>query len=173
MKILITLILICVTKFALAIDVGELAPDFSLQSLNWQDTEFKYSQEKEFILSEQIGKKPVYLVFWATWCVICKKEIPNIKKIQQQLGEQITILAINIGQDDTVQKMQTYQKTHQIPYPVAFDHGTEISSLYGVLGTPWQVIIDINGVVRYRSHRTPENLGKHINALSKRTKFSL
>lgn len=143
-----------------AIDIGEQAPDFELQTL----------EGNSFKLSEHFGKKPVYLVFWATWCPICKAEIPNIKKIYQQLGDDIFILAINIGQRDSVQEIKKYRENYQLPYQLAFDEGTKVSRQYDVVGTPWQVIIDVNGKIRYRSNRTPENLKQHIDSLTRLNK---
>lgn len=145
----------------MAVELGQRAPDFELQTFA-----LNAEQGESFKLSQHLGSKPVYLVFWATWCPICRAEIPNIKKIHQQLGDDIKIIAINIGQDDSVTAMREYQQQHQLPYSLGFDQDTKISRLYGVRGTPWQVIIDVNGVVRYRSHRTPEQLPKHISKLT-------
>ncbi|MEH6344190.1 MAG: TlpA disulfide reductase family protein [Bermanella sp.] len=160
MKILILIFSICFsTCFSInshAIDVGDQAPDFELKTLKG-DT---------FKLASYRGRKPVYLVFWATWCPICRREIPNLKTIYQELGQDIEMLAINVAMDEALSDVMTYRESHQIPYPLAFDEGSVISRMYGVIGTPWQVMIDINGVVRFRSNKTPENLSQHIQRLS-------
>ena len=160
MKFFVVIFSICFSTFfsinSHAIDVGEQAPGFEVKTL----------EGEPFRLSSYRGKKAVYLVFWATWCPICIREIPNLKAIYQELGQGIEMLAINVAMDETLLDVVTYQKSHQIPYPVAFDEGSIISQMYGVLGTPWQVVIDINGVVRFRSNKTPENLSQHMQRLS-------
>lgn len=155
-NLLILLIIISLSKVAFAIDINEPAPDFTIKTLDGEN----------YTLSTSIGKKPVYLVFWATWCTICRAEIPHIKALYKQHGNEISIIAINVGQDDSPGKIIKYQQEHQLPYTLAFDENSIISRQYDVVGTPWQVIIDINGIVRYRSHKTPKNLGEQISALS-------
>jgi len=141
-----------------ALEIGVQAPDFELQTFSG-DT---------FKLSDYRGIKPVYLVFWATWCPNCSAEIPTLKKLHTQLGDQVAMLAINIGFEDSLAKAQQYQQQHQLPYPLAFDENTVLTRTYGVVGTPWQVVIDINGTVRYFSHHTPQDIGEHLAELTQK-----
>src|SRR5512141_1588708 len=47
-------------------------------------------------LSRFLGKKPVLLVFWATWCPECKSASPKINALHDGLsGEKVQILAID------------------------------------------------------------------------------
>jgi peroxiredoxin len=140
---------------ASALELGVQAPDFEMKTFTGET----------FKLSDYRGKKPVYLVFWATWCPICKAEIPHIKKIHAQLGNKVEMLAINVGFEDTLEKAQSYVKEHQLPYAVSFDENTVITKRYGVVGTPWQVVIDINGTVRYFSNNTPTDIADHLDSL--------
>jgi peroxiredoxin len=142
---------------AQAAELGDEAIDFDLKTLSGDD----------FSLSSYRGKKPVYLIFWATWCPICKAEIPKFKELHAKYGDKIEFLAINVGFEDSLEKAIAYQEQNQLPYNVAFDKNTVITKEYDVIGTPWQVIIDINGTVRYFSNYTPENLGEHIDDLLK------
>lgn len=138
-----------------AIEAGVQAPDFELSTFSGET----------FKLSDYRGKKPVYLVFWATWCPICRAEIPHIKKIHSQLGDDVEMLAINVGFNDSLSKAQAYQTEHQLTYPVAFDENSVLTKRYAVVGTPWQVVIDINGVVRYSHHATPIDIADHLDSL--------
>ena len=140
---------------ASALELGVQAPDFELKTFSGET----------FKLSDYRGKKPVYLVFWATWCPICKAEIPHIKKIHAQLGDKVEMLAINVGFEDTLEKAKHYQKEHQLPYAVAFDENTVLTKRYGVVGTPWQIVIDVNGTVRYFSNNTPVDIADHLDSL--------
>lgn len=155
-KILVLIFLISLSKITFAIEIDERAPDFTVKTISGGS----------YTLSKSIGKKPVYLIFWATWCSICRAEIPSIKELHKKHGNNINIIAINVGQGESLEKVVRYKNEHQLPYLLAFDEESKISRLYGVLGTPWQVIIDINGIVKYRSHKTPKNLGEHISTLS-------
>ncbi|MGB1239185.1 MAG: peroxiredoxin family protein [Pseudomonadales bacterium] len=140
---------------AQAVNLGDDAPQFTLQTL----------EGKNFDLSQYRGEKPVYLVFWATWCPICRAEIPHIKKLYQELGDKVEFLAVNVGFQDSLEKAKIYREEHALPYPVAFDEGTVITRDYKVVGTPWQVVIDINGKVRYFSNETPVTMAEHLEGL--------
>ena len=151
-------VLLVLSASVLALELGAKAPDFEIKTLSGE----------QFRLSDHQGKKPVYLVFWATWCPICKAEVPNIKELHAKLQDKVEILAINVGFQDSLKKAKSYKKNNQIPYAIAFDEGTEITKNYGVIGTPWQVVIDINGKVQYFSHHTPTDFESHVGDLTKK-----
>lgn len=128
---------------------GMLAPDFSLKSLEGQ----------EFNLSEFRGKNPVYLVFWATWCPYCIQEVPLLKELHSKLSPKgLKILAVNIGFNDPLLRVQAFQKKYELPYPILYDNNTIVARQFGVIGVPFNVLVDRNGRIVYRSNRTPENL---------------
>ena len=119
---------------------GQIAPDFSITTLDGE----------KFNLKDYRGKQAVYLVFWNTWCTYCMKKIPKLKHAQQELNDQIKVIAVNTGLKDSVEKSLAFEKRFEINYPLAFDHGKKVTDLYGVWGTPTEFIIDINGIIRHR-----------------------
>lgn len=129
------------------VNVGELAPDFEVTNL----------AGKNFKLSKFRGEKPIYLVFWTTWCSTCKKEIPQFKILQTKLGEKVEILAVNVdslswwgsfgSSNDRVKK---YAKKYQLNYAIALDDKKKLIELYKVRGTPTQLVIDKKGIIRRR-----------------------
>ncbi|MCW9018203.1 MAG: redoxin domain-containing protein, partial [Kangiellaceae bacterium] len=100
---------------------GQIAPDFSITTLDG----------KKFNLKDYRGKQAVYLVFWNTWCTYCMKKIPKLKHAQDQLSNQIKIIAVNTGLKDSVKKSLAFEKRFEINYPLAFDHGKKVTDLYG------------------------------------------
>ena len=46
-------------------------------------------------LAAYIGKKPVLLVFWASWCTICNDEVPLLKKLN---ADRFKVIAVNEGE---------------------------------------------------------------------------
>jgi peroxiredoxin len=127
---------------------GQLAPDFTLKTLTGE----------EVTLSSYRGKNPVYLVFWATWCPYCVKEIPQLKELYSKFAPKgLKIIAINIGLNDPMIRVQAFQKQFALPYTIVYDANTVISRQYGVIGVPFGVLVDRNGKVRSRSSMIPEN----------------
>ncbi|MBI3585160.1 MAG: TlpA family protein disulfide reductase [Nitrospinae bacterium] len=139
-----------------ATEIGNPAPDFSLKTLNGEDIR----------LSDYKGKNPVYIIFWATWCPACKEEIPKLKEIYSQFQSKgLTMLAINVGINDSAKKAALYKEKHNLPYPVLFDNDSLVTKLYNVMGTPTMIVIDKSGIIRYRSSATPDDLDKHFDKL--------
>ena len=134
---------------SMASGAGGLAPDFTLKSLDGQ----------EFTLSAFRGKNPVYLVFWATWCPYCIQEVPLLKELHAKLSPKgLKILAVNIGYNDPLLRVQAFQKKFELPYPILYDNNTMVARQFGVIGVPFSVLVDRDGKIVYRSNRTPDNL---------------
>lgn len=141
---------------AFAVEVGDAAPDF----------EIKTEAGKLFRMEEVKGKSPVFLVFWATWCPVCKEEIPKLKEIYSTFKPRgMDFLAINVGINDSQKKVVRYVKKYGIDYPVAFDSGSKITKLYGVMGTPTIMIVDRSGFVKFKGAVVPDDLGDHFDNL--------
>jgi peroxiredoxin len=136
---------------AAAASVGELAPDFEIAT---QDGAL-------FRLSDFRGRKPVYVVFWNSWCSYCIKKTPRYVKLQKQFGDKIEIIAINTTWSDSPEEMRSFEQHHQIKYSTAFDAGEAVTDQYGVLKVPTEFIVDVNGIIRYRD-RVPEYLAAHL-----------
>lgn len=66
---------------------GELAPDFEL-------SDFDGDRHR---LSDFRGQV-IYLNFWATWCVPCQAELPDIDRLQTEYGDQLAVIEVNRGQ---------------------------------------------------------------------------
>ena len=133
--------------------VGDTAPEFSITRLD--GSQFQLSQFK--------GKKPVYLIFWNTWCGYCIKKVPKINALARKYQQKMEILAINTSWSDDTDLIAEFQKQHQTDYPMAFDAVAKITKQFGVWGSPTEFIIDINGVVQHRDN-IPEISQAYLNA---------
>ena len=147
--ILLGLLLVGVT--ATAASVGDVAPDFEVTT---QDGDV-------FRLSDFQGRKPVYVIFWNTWCSYCIKKTPRYQKLQQQFGDKIEIIAINTTWDDSAEAIRSFEEHHQIQYATALDTGEYVSNRYQVSVVPTEFIVDTNGIIRYRNG-VPEYLAAHL-----------
>ncbi|MCP4353460.1 MAG: TlpA family protein disulfide reductase [Desulfobacterales bacterium] len=141
-----------------AANVGEKSPDFVLKTID--GTEFRSEEIKD--------RKPLFLVFWATWCPVCKKEIPKVKDIHAAFQPKgLDVLAINVGVNDSLAKTKRYANKYKMSYPVSFDEGSKVTKSFKVQGTPTVIIVDRRGIVRYRSAEIPDDLEKHYEDLIK------
>lgn len=136
---------------ATAASVGELAPEFEIET---QDG-------TTFRLADFRGRKPVYVVFWNTWCSYCIKKTPRYRKLQEQFGDKIEIIAINTTWSDSREEMRSFEEHHHTNYSMGFDAGELITDRYRVFNVPTEFIVDVDGVIRYRD-RVPEYVAAHL-----------
>ena len=142
----------------LAVGVGDPFPQFEAQTLDG----------KKFSTKELVDSKPMFVVFWTTWCTQCLLEVPKIKETFSKYGPKgMSFVAVNAGVNDSPAKAKRYVEKFEIPYPVVFDTGSQITRKVGVKGVPTVIIVDKKGVIRYRANAAPEDLGKHFDVLMK------
>jgi len=122
------------------VEVGDPSPDFTLHFPNGDSTS----------LSELKGKV-IMLQFTASWCSVCRQEMPHIeKRIWQDL--QCEYLAvIGIDRDEPVEKVIKFVEDMKITYPMALDPGAEIFGLFADKnsGVTRNVIIDRKGKIAH------------------------
>lgn len=135
-----------------AAEMEQTVPLFEAKTLSGQD----------FNLSDYLGKQPVYLKFWATWCSFCKAEMPHLNAIEDQYGDQIKVISINVGFNDSVAKIQQLFRQEGYDIPTIFDANGEITQKYQVVGTPHHILIDKHGKMAYRTFLATDQLDQII-----------
>lgn len=115
---------------------GDKAPDFVINEAGG----------KSYKLSDLKGKV-VMLQFTASWCSVCRKEMPFIEKEIWQEKKNSGLVIVGIDRDEPVDKVLKFKKDMSISYPLALDPGAELFSLYALkdAGVTRNVIIDRNG----------------------------
>jgi len=116
--------------------VGDKVPSFIVKDAN--------GQEKS-LADLCKGKKYIMIDFWATWCVPCLKEMPNVKEQYTKYADR-GFEIIGISEDRSKPTMDEYVQKEGIKWPVFRDQ-TKIAALYGVTMIPTTFIIDAEGTV--------------------------
>lgn len=122
--------------------IGQAAPDFTVKD-----------SERSVTLSQFRGKT-VLLNFWATWCPPCVEEMPSMVQLQQQLGEDVVILAVSADVDEDAYKKFTATRTRGLL--TVNDKENKANALYNSYQFPETYVIDKNGVV-VRKFIGPQN----------------
>jgi quercetin dioxygenase-like cupin family protein/peroxiredoxin len=102
-------------------------------------------------LGKLYGKKPVYLKFWATWCVPCRQQMPGFEKLYEKLGDQIQFIAVNVGFNDDEARVRAYRARSGIRLPIVMDDGL-LGTLFDLRVTPQHVLIGRDGRIAYVGH---------------------
>ncbi|WP_246095587.1 TlpA family protein disulfide reductase [Saccharicrinis carchari] len=122
------------------VKVGDMAPDFITTLDNG----------KTFKLSDHRGKV-VMLQFTASWCGVCRKEMPFIEKEIWQMHKDKGLVLIGVDRDEPLEKLKALSEATGITYPLALDPGGDIFELYALKksGITRNVIIDREGKIVY------------------------
>lgn len=127
--------------------VGTPAPRLVLKTIDGQTID----------LASYYGKKPVYLKFWATWCVPCREQMPHLKHAYEQAGSDMAVIAVDVGFDDTVEDVRRYRSQMGLEMPIVFDDGS-IGEAFHLRVTPQHVVIGRDGRILYVGHEANAKL---------------
>ncbi len=133
--VLVAIALLCLTGIAPAAS----PPDFKLKDLkgDW------------FTLGDHLGKEVIYVTFWATWCVPCRREMPHLQRMADDFGDQgFLVVGVNTDPPATKSKIKPYLKRIKITYPTVLDPNSTVLDKYNpTRELPYAVLIDLTGNV--------------------------
>jgi cytochrome c biogenesis protein CcmG/thiol:disulfide interchange protein DsbE len=144
------------SKGSSGVAIGEPAPDSPLPRLEGGG---------DGSLAEYRGKW-VLVNFWASWCVPCKEEAPDLQAFQAQRGGgRFTVLGIDsrdLGGDG-----RAFVRRFGLTYPQLRDGNGDSAHDYGTTGVPESYLVDPRGKVRLHQVGpvTDEYLREHVAPL--------
>jgi len=144
-------------QFAAALEVGDKAPDFSLQA----------SDGKTYSMSQFLGEKPVVIAFFPKaftggWTIQCKALRDSAKEIQS------FDVAYFMASVDTLEDNTAFADEHQAGFPILADPEKEMTGAYGVLmaagfANRWTYYIGADGtVLKIDKETKPATAGKDL-----------
>ena len=120
------------------VKVGDSAPDFTVIE----------DGGKEYKLSDLKGKV-VMLQFTASWCGVCRKEMPFIEDEIWKLKKDKGLIIIGIDRDEPLETVIKFKKDIGVTYPLALDPDADIFGLFAdkKAGVTRNIIIDRDGKI--------------------------
>lgn len=121
------------------VKVGDIAPDFEMSLPSGQKVK----------LSSLRGKV-VMLQFTASWCGVCRKEMPHIEKeIWQKHKDNPNFALYGIDREEPAETVLKFAKATGVTYPIGLDPKADIFGTYAEkeAGITRNIIIDKNGKI--------------------------
>jgi peroxiredoxin len=135
--------------------VGHRAPAVTLELLDGSKVD----------LAQVIGRRPIYLKFWATWCVPCREQMPHLEATFRAHGDALAVYAVDVAIDDPIENVREFVASKQLAVPVAVDRDGSVAEQFHLNVTPQHVLIDRTGVVRYVGHAVTPELERALAAI--------
>jgi thiol-disulfide isomerase/thioredoxin len=133
----------------IGIEVGSVAPAAALERLDGRAAN----------LSEYIGKGPVVMEFWATWCPNCKELEPTFKALHEKYGKPatpgaarstfVTFITVAVSVNQSPERAKAYVEQYKLPGEHFFDRRGNATGAYDVPATSYVVVVDRSGKVIY------------------------
>ena len=122
---------------ASAVEAGERAPGFTLPAVD--------AEAAPIALADYRGKV-LYLEFWSSWCLPCRRSMPELDALRENWPqERFEVVGLNLDtrRPDAVRFLERVS----IGYPNAMDLGGGTARRYGVSALPAAFVINAEGVV--------------------------
>ena len=131
------------------------------------DLSLKDLAGKDVRLSEFKGKV-IVLNLWATWCGPCRKEIPDLIKLQSVYPDDVAVIGI-VVQDKFGENVRTFAQKFGIRYPIldANDHAGFEKAFGPFWALPTSILVDRDGRIRkkHQGQVTLQQLQRDIRPL--------
>ena len=112
------------------------APPFTLTQFDGQA--FDFARENQ---------KPVFVYFWASWCVPCQTEAPVIENLWPEYRDRgYVFLGVNMW--DQPEDARQFVSQYRLSFPIVADDARAVYVEYGVQGLPTAFFVAPGGAVR-------------------------
>ena len=100
---------------------------------------------------EDLKGKVVVLQFTASWCSVCRKEMPHLEKEVWLPNKDKDFILIGVDYDEPIEKVIAFKEKMKTTYPMALDPGAEIFAQFAHKrsGVTRNVVIDKEGNIAF------------------------
>jgi len=116
------------------------APDFSFTT-----------SEGEHLTLEDLRGKVVVLDFWGTWCPPCVESIPALRSLHKKFTKEPSFMLIGVSSDSDKDTWKEFTAKEKMIWPQYLDSEREIQRAFNVRAFPTYIVIDHEGIIRFRS----------------------
>ena len=132
----------------IGIPVGETPPAVTLENLAGDSVP----------LSQWIGKKPVIVEFWATWCPICAELLPRMEAAQKKFGDRAAFLVVAVAVNQSKNSVRRHLDKNPMPFTFLWDGNGAAVRAFQAPSTSYVAVLDAKGRVVYTGVGADQNI---------------
>ncbi|HKO97488.1 MAG TPA: redoxin domain-containing protein [Pyrinomonadaceae bacterium] len=133
------------------------APDFSI-----------ITSEGEHITLDDLRGKVIVLDFWGTWCPPCVASIPSLRALHKKFSKEPQFVLIGISSDSDEDVWREFTTKEKMIWPQFWDRNRQVQRAFNVRAFPTYIVIDHEGIVRFRSIGTSWDRTASLNDVIKK-----
>jgi thiol-disulfide isomerase/thioredoxin len=126
-------------QHAIDLPVGATATDMKLETLDGKPAN----------LAPWIGKKPLLIEVWATWCENCEALAPRMIEAKKKYGDRMQFLGVAVSFTQSPARVKAHMEKHGFDLLTLYDRKGEADVIYGVKATSTVIVIDKAGKIVY------------------------
>ena len=138
----------------IGIPIGETPPAVTLESLTGDSV----------ALSKWIGKKPVIVEFWATWCPICAELLPRMEAAQKKFGDRAEFLVVAVAVNQNKNTVRRHLEQHPMPFTFLWDGNGAAVRAFQAPSTSYIAVLDATGRVVYTGVGSDQEIESALEA---------
>ena len=131
-----------------------------------------FKTKQVITLSKFDKTKSSYIKLWATWCKPCMEQMPHFQNLQEEYGDKINIIAVNININETMGYISDVILENSLSMPVLLDKEGKLSEALGLVGTPYSVLINTDNKIVYTTHESNNVLDTFVAKLANGEKLA-
>ena len=119
--------------------LGSVAPGAAVQDLDGQAVD----------LAQVVGKRPVVLEFWATWCPLCAALMPRVEAAHAKYGDRVDFVEVAVAVNETRESVRRHVGERHYPFRFLWDASGAAVRAYQAPTTSYIVVVNAAGRVVY------------------------
>ena len=138
-------------------------PSFSLPLYERYQAEFGPE-----LVRADLGGRPQVINFWASWCLPCFDEAPELAAAWREHGDEVLFVGIQTQDPNKRDEGRAFLERFAFGFPNGMDDDSAIAVSFGLFGVPETFFVRSDGTLAYR-HTGPvttEVLEAQIAALT-------